>query len=271
MSDNTIMVFIPMYNCEKQIARVLANFTEDIQKLFCEIVVVDNGSKDRSLELAQEALGQLKYVKTTLLQNCDNYNLGGSHKVAFNYALDKAYSHVAVLHGDDQGSVLDYVEHIKSGEYKNYDQFLGARFHPVSKLVNYPFIRTWGNHALNFLCSLATGSLIMDMGAGLNLYSTEYLKSRFYLYFRNDLTYNVFMLFYGCFVKSKFKFFPLVWKEEDQISNAKVFQQGFRILGLISQYIFARKKIFSLDENEWSKIDYKSDIVFSSNPERESV
>lgn len=258
-----IMVFIPMYNCEKQIPRVLAKFTDEIQKLFVEVIVVDNGSKDGSLVAATDALKKLKNVKTTLLQNVDNYSLGGSHKVAFNYALENNYDYVVVLHGDDQGSIEDAAIQLRNDEYKTYDQFLGSRFHKDSKLIHYPQFRIWGNVGLNLLCSLVTGYWITDMGAGLNIYNSNYLKNKFYLYFPNDLTFNVFMLFYGCYIKSKFKFFPLTWKEEDQISNAKVFQQGFRILLLICEYFASAKKLFSLEENQWSKINYQSKIIYS--------
>lgn len=251
-----ILIFIPMYNCEKQIPRVLANFTEDIQKLFAEILVVDNGSKDQSREAAQEALSKLSHIKSTLVQNKENYSLGGSHKVAFNYALANGFDYCVVLHGDDQGSIEDLVSYIKSAEYQNYDCFLGARFAQGSILKGYSFIRTAGNYALNFLCSLVTGYWITDMGSGLNLYSREYLAKKTYLYFPNDLTFNVFLLFDACYRKAKIKFFPLTWKEDDQVSNAKVFKQGFRILQLQLEYLFTSSKLFSQEPNQYSTIDY---------------
>lgn len=259
------MLFIPMYNCENQISRVLNKISPELQSYFTEIVVVDNGSKDASLKTAQKALESITHTQATLLENVDNYNLGGSHKVAFNRALEKGYDFVVVLHGDDQGDIQDIETYLKSGEYKSYDQFLGSRFHQKSKLVNYPIFRILGNVGLNFLCSIVLGSWITDMGAGLNIYNSQYLKSRFYLYFPNDLTFNVFMLFYGCFIKSKFKFFPLTWKEEDQVSNAKVFKQGFRILLLLIEYLLSAKKLFALEENQWSKINYDSKVVYSSS------
>ena len=36
-----------------------------------------------------------------------NYGLGGSHKVAFGYAAAHGYEHLVVLHGDDQGAIVD--------------------------------------------------------------------------------------------------------------------------------------------------------------------
>ena len=262
MKQPSILVFIPMYNCEKQITRVLAKFNEGIQSLFSEILAVDNGSKDRTLDAAEKALKNLKQIKTTLVQNIDNYNLGGSHKVAFNYALTHNYDYVVVLHGDDQGSVEDLVPYIKNGEYQNYDSILGARFMRGSKLVGYSLIRILGNWGLNAFCSMTTGRWVADMGSGLNMYKTSYLKDKFYLYFPNTLAYNVYMLFYGIYTKSNFKFFPLTWREEDQVSNAKIFDVGYKILKLIMIYIFQRKQLFSREPNQFSVVEYKSRTVF---------
>ena len=41
-----IMVFIPMYNCEKQIVRVLSQFDDDVCRYIKEIVIVNNRSTD---------------------------------------------------------------------------------------------------------------------------------------------------------------------------------------------------------------------------------
>lgn len=264
MNKSKILIFIPMYNCEKQILRVLANFTEVIQKTFAEILVVDNGSKDASLKVAQESLEKLKSIKTTLVQNKENYSLGGSHKVAFNYALENGFDYCVVLHGDDQGSIADLVPYINSDEYRLYDCFLGARFAKGSELKGYSFIRMAGNYALNWLCSLVTGYWITDMGSGLNLYSREYLQAKTYLYFPNDLTFNVFLLFDACYRKAKLKFFPLTWKEDDQVSNAKVFKQGFRILRLQLEYLFTAKQLFSQEKNVYSQVDYGFNLIYSN-------
>jgi len=253
-----------MYNCEKQISRVLSKFSDHVQSFFTEVLVVDNGSKDDSLAAAKQALAKIKNIKTTLVQNNENYSLGGSHKVAFNYAIDNSFDYVIVLHGDDQGSIEDMLPQIESNNYKNYDSLLGSRFHYESKLVGYSLFRTYGNIVFNLFCSLVTGRWITDMGSGLNIYDVNYLKPKFYLYFPNNLTFNVYLLFYGCYVKSKFKFFPLTWKEEDQISNAKVFEQGFIILGLLFEYLFSANKIFAGIDNEYSQIDYSFKTLYSS-------
>ncbi|MHC6202922.1 glycosyltransferase family 2 protein [Breznakiellaceae bacterium SP9] len=268
--SSKILVFIPMYNCEKQIARVLSKIAalNEKQQYLSEILVVDNDSKDKGLEAASKAAEQLA-VKTTVVKNKENIYLGGSHKVAFNYAIDNNFDYVIVLHGDDQGDINDIIPYIENGEYKKYDSFLGSRFHKESKLVNYSKLRILGNVVFNALISIAAAHKLSDMGAGLNMYDVNYLKNRFYLYFPNNLTFNVYLLFYGLFIKSKFAFFPLTWREEDQKSNAKLFSQSLEIAGLMFRYMFGKKRLFSTWANAYSDMVYEYDVVFTKEAERE--
>jgi glycosyltransferase involved in cell wall biosynthesis len=264
MKRDKILLFVPMYNCENQIPRVLEKINDTTQKILTEILVVDNGSTDNSLKAAKNSLQKLEHVKRTLVQNTQNYSLGGSHKVAFNYCIEKAYDYCIVLHGDDQADINDLVPYLESGEYRNFRSFLGSRFHRDSKLLGYSKFKTLGNKGLNLLISLCAGKYITDQGSGINMYATAYLSDKFYLNFPNDLTFNVFMLLHTIWSKSPFTYFPITWREFDQVSNAKVFKQGFRILRLIFTYVFNSKSIFNKKINQYSTIDYTYKIIYAS-------
>lgn len=257
-----ILIFIPMYHCEKQIPRVIEKIKalgED-QSLFSGVLIVDNRSQDRSAEAAAEAIRTLS-IPAKVVRNRENYSLGGSHKVAFNYALEEGFDAVVVLHGDDQGDIADLVPYLKDGSCEKYDSFLGSRFSKGSRLYHYGRFRIFGNHVFNGLFSLCTGRRVKDLGAGLNYYQTSYLSSRFYLPFPNDLAFNVFLLLYGIHCKSRFCFFPLSWREEDQVSNARLFTQTKRMLGLLLRYTFCRKTVFAKQDNCYSQMDYRFDVV----------
>lgn len=235
-----ILVFIPVYNCQKQIARVLAKFNDTNKHLFSEILIVDNQSTDKTLEACRTAMQNLPDLKITLVQNTMNYNLGGSHKVAFNYAIEHDFDYVIVLHGDDQGDIQDIVGPIQKKAYREMDCLLGARFMRNSRLVNYSKFRTFGNIMFNYLFSFCCGRRLYDLGSGLNLYSVSFLKNKFYLRFPNALTFNYYMILYTIAVKAKFRFFPLSWKEIDQVSNVKLFKQTRQLLKVLALYCFSR-------------------------------
>ena len=44
-----ILLFIPMYNCEKQIVRVLDQLTPHVCELLSEVIIVNNRSTDNRL------------------------------------------------------------------------------------------------------------------------------------------------------------------------------------------------------------------------------
>ena len=171
-----------MYNCEKQITRVLGQLTDEVCNYLSEVIIINNRSTDSGEEAVIEYVKSHKIpLKISVMRNDDNYGLGGSHKVAFQYAIDNAFDYVIVLHGDDQGNISNILPYLKSREYKKYECFLGARFMKGSKLQGYSKFRTFGNKVYDILFSLGCGRKIYDLGSGLNMYKISILKDKFYL------------------------------------------------------------------------------------------
>jgi dolichol-phosphate mannosyltransferase len=242
LTSERILVFIPMYNCEKQIVRVLGQFDLKTQAMFSELIIIDNGSKDGSLDAAKQAASQLTQLRCRIFKNDDNYSLGGSHKVAFNYAIQNNFDYVVVLHGDDQGSISDLIPHIESKEHKSFDCLLGARFMRGSQLEGYSLFRTFGNHVFNTIFSIAARKHLTDLGSGLNLYKVSSLKTIDFSRYSDDLTFNYHMILGSVYAGWKMKFFPLTWREDDQVSNVKLYRQAWRTLGIVTAFALNRRR-----------------------------
>lgn len=240
-----ILVFIPGYNCEKQIVRVLKQFDKKVLKYIDQIIFVNNRSTDNTEKAVLDYKKEHNELTIKILRNNENYNLGGSHKVAFNYALKNKYDYVIVLHGDDQGDIHDILPYLESGEYKNFDCLLGSRFLKGSKLKGYSKFRIFGNRVFNIIYSICIGKNIKDLGSGLNMYNTKILENNFYHKFPDRLTFNCCMLFGADYYKQSIKFFPITWREEDQISNVKMFSQAKLTLKMALKYRFNKKYVKS--------------------------
>ena len=226
-----ILVFIPMYNCEKQIVRVLEQLNGEIRTYITEVIVVNNRSTDQGEKAAIYKIQTMQVdFDIKIMRNRDNYGLGGSHKVAFEYAIKNNFDYLIVLHGDDQGCINDMLPILKDKSFRKYDCYLGGRFLKQSKLIGYSKFRTMGNLIFNIIFSISTGKKIYDLGAGLNLYSTKMLKSRYYEKFPDNLTFNCYMLFALSSYGQSYKFIPITWKEEDQVSNVKMSRQAWQTL-----------------------------------------
>lgn len=255
------MVFIPMYNCATQIPRVIAQFDDEMFSVVDKLILIDNRSTDDTAEAAAKALDALPTTRYAMLRNRNNYSLGGSHKVAFNYALDHGYSHVIVFHGDDQGRVKDFLPSIQAGEHERYDCLLGSRFMKGSVITGYSLFRTVGNYVFNTLFSIATLRVITDLGSGLNMYSMQSLKSRRYLKYSDTLNFNHYMLLGSIDKGDKIRFVPISWKEEDQVSNVKLSRFARLTIKILLSYVFARKAL--VEENHSLRADgiYEFDVI----------
>lgn len=258
-----ILLFIPMYNCASQISRVVAQLTPELCTLFSEVIVVDNRSTDGGLNAAVTALSKLAGLSTKVLLNDANYGLGGSHKVAFDYALANAFDYIVVLHGDDQGSIGDISPLISAGIHREVDCLLGARFMKGSRLRGYRLSRTLGNRVFNCLYSVASGTRIYDLGSGLNMYGVAALADRSYLRCPDDLTFNYQMILRSIAAKQRLRFFPLEWREDDQISNVKLVRQSLRVLNIAFQHACKRVGFIKEDRSMLAQgRDYSFTIAF---------
>ena len=260
-----ILLFIPMYNCEKQITRVLGQLSDEVCHYLTEVMIVNNQSTDNGEMAVQEYLSVHKLpVRVSLLRNDENYGLGGSHKVAFKYAVENEFDYIIVLHGDDQGDISNLLPYLKNGVYRKYDCFLGARFMRGSQLKGYSVFRTFGNFVYDILFSIGCGNKIYDLGSGLNMYKVGILKNRFYFRYKDKLVFNYCMIMGSAYYKHKVRFFPIVWREDDQVSNVKMMNQAVVVLKLLGKFILNKKKFVISEHRDKDVKEYTAQIVYTN-------
>ena len=219
-----VLVGIPAYNCEKQIGRVLAGFDEALLARIEKIIVIDNQSKDSTIEAAKVAIAKIGSSKIEVWRNDNNYNLGGTHKVAFLAGESIGADYVAIIHGDDQASTPELKNLLDAAEVdQSIEAVLGSRFMSGSTLRGYDWKRIAGNRVLNMLYTVLIGKSVKDLGSGLNLFKLSALSDHNYLGFADALTFNFDLLLDYYRKGAKLKYVPITWSEDDQVSNARNF------------------------------------------------
>lgn len=258
-----ILLWIPVYNCEKQIIRVLGQLKGESEKYISKVILVNNRSTDTSEQSAISYLEKNSFkFEIEVLRNYENYGLGGSHKVAFQYAIDHGFNYIITLHGDDQGHISDIIPLIKKGIHRRYDCLLGSRFLKGSRLDGYSKFRTFGNKVYNVIFSIATMQRVYDLGAGLNMYDVNMLRDGHYMKFADNLTFNYFGVLALRYYHQTYRFFPLVWSEDDQVSNVKMLSQAVSTLGIVFQSIFMGKRFFEKDHRTKKIQKYEAESVY---------
>ena len=251
-----ILIFIPIYNCEKQVIRLLERIEKIPELRNYHYIFIDNQSRDNSVESLSHALTTSSITNARIFRNEGNFGLGGSHKIAFKLAENDAFDVLVTLHGDDQANPQDLIFGIKSLIELDADCLLGSRFLKESTLQGYSRLRIFGNYVFNFLYSLRFLRPISDMGSGLNIYRVSFLRRLNLDDLPNDLTFNNKLLINTIRMRALTNFFPISWQEIDQTSNAKLFSQAQKIVALLLH------SYGSFDKPAFTKIELRTKCVF---------
>jgi len=259
--SNRILVFIPCYNCAPQIGRVLRQVRGELGSFIEEVLVLDNGSSDGTVEQAIAHARSAEAPRVVVARNRKNYNLGGSHKAAYAYAASTGFSHVVTLHGDDQGDLVDLLPLLRSGLHNNSDACMGARFTAGARLQNYSLVRIAGNYVFNLVFSLAARKWVSDLGSGLNLLSRAAFTDKRLRRLPDDLYFNPYLLLDMIDAGRSVRFFPISWREDDQVSNVKMASQAMQTLRAPMLYTFKRKHFRKADYRSVRHDTYEFDVV----------
>ena len=242
------LVAVPAFNCEIQIARVLKKLLDN-QEHFAKVIVLDNKSTDATFETAKSWIQKFDQ-KLIVRKNEQNYNLGGTLKIAFETAISENFERLIVIHGDDQADFRDLIPYLGEIEGElSPELIIGARFHKDSHLIGYSIIRRLGNLTLNKITQFVFRVKIEDMIAGLNMYSVEFLKKLPFRKFPDDLTFDSNTLFWSLAAGKKPVFIPITWRDEDQVTNAKVVSQAIKILKNLLLFSFKKNNFYTKDRS----------------------
>lgn len=153
-TDQRILAVIPAYNEEVHVGTVVRQVLN-----FLPVLVIDDGSKDRTAQMAREA------GAVVLTQN-PNQGKGKALKRAFGYAEQNGFDAVITLDADGQHDPLEIPAFLQSFAQNKSDLIIGAR-----EFKRMPFIRRAGNTAGRLILSWAVGQDIRDNQSGYRLIS----------------------------------------------------------------------------------------------------
>ena len=122
-------VVIPAYNEEKKIVSVIQKLKKEGYR---DVVVVDDGSGDRTSDLA-------KKEKVIVLRHVINCGQGAALKTGIDYALSQEAEVIVTFDADDQHQSKDIKKLIQPITNRKADVVLGSRF--LNKSSNVPWIR----------------------------------------------------------------------------------------------------------------------------------
>ncbi len=163
-----IIVVLPAYNAAATLERTVA----DLPSVVDEIILVDDGSSDDTINLAQR-LGLFVFAHQR------NRGYGANQKSCYRLALERGADIVVMVHPDYQYDprLVSYFASFIADDY--FDVMLGSRVRSRQETLRggMPIYKYYANRFLTFVENLATGQNLSEWHTGMRAYSREVLSS----------------------------------------------------------------------------------------------
>jgi len=161
MDKDDIYIVVPAYNEEKVIKDTLRKLKSEG---YHNIIVVDDGSKDKTSNIAREE-------GVILCRHIINRGLGGALGTGIKCALEYNPKVIVTFDADGQHDPKDIEKVVKPVLYEGYDMVVGSRLMDREELKNMPVVKRVGNILLNVITYLLGGYLVTDSQSGLRAFS----------------------------------------------------------------------------------------------------
>ena len=230
-----ISVIIPAFNEEQGIASVLPSLVEALnasQQPF-EVLVIDDGSTDRTAEIATRLGGRLG-VK--VLSHRTNKGYGASLKTGIRAAQ---YGLIVMMDSDGQHNPADVLRLVEMG--RDYDMVVGTR----GRGSHSPTLRRPGKWLLQLTANYLAGVKIPDLNSGLRIFSRE-LAGRFMHILPNGFSFTT-TLTLACLKENyRIGWMPITVMPRSGKSSVKPIRDGYNTFILILRTIvlFDPLKVF---------------------------
>ncbi len=160
-----VSVVVPIYNEVESIPRLIEAIATTMGEsgLSYEMILVDDGSRDGSVDLLKQTAQERDDLKAVLLRK--NYGQTAAMAAGFNYAIGDA---IVTLDGDLQNDPLD-IPMLLDKLNEGYDMVSGWR----KKRQDAALTRLLPSKIANWLIGEVTGVKIHDYGCSLKAYRSE--------------------------------------------------------------------------------------------------
>jgi len=160
------VVMIPAYNEESSIKEVIQSIPKDLSSK-TEVLVVNDGSTDNTIKVAQEAKAD------KIISHRKNLGLGTTFRTGIDEALKMKADIIVNIDADGQFNSKDIPRLVKPIVDGKADVVTCSRFLDKRIIPKMPFIKRLGNNIVTNLINLLTNKRFTDTQCGFRAYSRE--------------------------------------------------------------------------------------------------
>jgi dolichyl-phosphate beta-glucosyltransferase len=223
-----LSVVIPAYNEEKHILATLEKIARFLsaKSFLYEIIVVDDGSRDRTYETAKGFAQSSDRVR--VLQNSVNEGKGSAVRKG---VMASGGKYVLFLDADYSTSIEEIDKMLPLLEMDDrYDFVIASRHIEGARILrDEPFIRVFFGKIYHVLVKLLFLRGVSDYNCGFKLYRREVARDLFSRILIKDYTFDAELLFLAQRLRYRYKEMPVTWRHNPH-SKVRPFVDGIKTL-----------------------------------------
>lgn len=167
MTRGEVLVVVPAHDEEESLARTLAEIRRAAP--WCDVLVVDDGSRDRTGDVARRA-------GVPVLRHAVNLGVGGALATGFHFALARGYRIAVQLDADGQHDPADLERLVAPVRGGVCDVAIGSRYVGPSGYHAGPARRA-GMLVFSAVVKLLLGQTITDTTSGYRAYARRVMEA----------------------------------------------------------------------------------------------
>lgn len=173
-----IGIFVIAYNAVNKLDWTLDRIPEDVWEKVEEVFLFDDCSTDNTYYAAIGYKLAKKLDKLTVHRNTQNLRYGGNQKAGYQYAIERGFDIVVMLHADGQYAPEVLPQLLEPLENDEADVVFGSRMAAGGNPLKggMPLYKFVGNRILTVLENRIVGMNLSEFHSGYRLYSCEALK-----------------------------------------------------------------------------------------------
>lgn len=234
INNKKIIVIMPAYNAEKTLKQTYEEIYRDFVD---EIILVDDFSNDRTLEIAKE-LG----IKT--IQHNKNMGYGANQKSCYKSALENSADIIIMLHPDYQYTPKLIPAIASMLAFEEYDAVIASRMLGNSALKGgMPLYKFLANKFLTTFENICSGEKLSEYHTGFRGFTRKSLEHIPYEKLSNDFLFDneiIALLMFKGFNIGEISCPTKYFKEASSINFIRSCKYGLGVLKVSLEYLLAK-------------------------------
>lgn len=185
LANKEFSIIIPCYNEEDSITTVVGMLEKNFKNLNnCEIIIVNDGSTDKTLSILNEKKSSDIFQKIKIVSHNKNRGYGASLKTGIRNAK---FENIVTYDADCSYPMEKIVEFVNTLQSKNLDMVVGSR---TGKNVNYSKLRSIPKWFLKKWISWIAKEDVPDINSGLRTFKKK-VAEKFLFILPNTFSFSI--------------------------------------------------------------------------------